>query len=245
MDIISISLEWFLSVLYIKMAKKSPEKFPKQPYEFSQLYYEKKARIQESGYSDFIEFLNWVENINKWKKKEDWKRLIDNWFNKYSDGALVWLFNMFVRFKNNRSQWYKYEDILNEARDAFNTEIYWENIIRQLFGYYWNYLKYLKRKRIDSDLTETVKAKHEKADKLKQENKQEVVKVLEVKAEESKKEGIYKESEEKSSKRKEPIQLTIQFPEDDGESEKVEEEDDPNMDELYRFDPEVEHYWDR
>jgi hypothetical protein len=47
------------------MAKKSPEELSRQPYQFSQLYYEKKSRIQESGYSDFIEFLNWVENINK------------------------------------------------------------------------------------------------------------------------------------------------------------------------------------
>ena len=49
-------------------------------------------------------------------------------------------------------------------------------------------------------------------------------------------------------RRKEPIQLTIQFPEDESEEkeQKVEkEDDDPNMDELYKFDPEVEHYWNR
>lgn len=128
------------------MAKKWPEKPQIQPHEFSPLYREKKARIQESNYYEFIEFLNWVENVNKWKKKEDWKRLIDEWFNKYSDAAIVWLFNMFVNFKHTKPEWYEYEKILNEAKSAFKTEIYGENIVRQLFGRYGNYLKYIKRK---------------------------------------------------------------------------------------------------
>ena len=47
-------------------------------------------------------------------------------------------------------------------------------------------------------------------------------------------------------RRKEPIQLTIQFPEDDWDDvEHKEEEDDPNMDELYKFDPEKENWWNR
>lgn len=133
------------------MPKKSPEEASKQPYEFSQLYYEKKARIQEAGNSDFIEFLNWVENVNKWKKKEDWKKLIDDWFNKYSDWAIIRLFKKFVELKENQSKWYKYENLLNDARYAFNTEVYWENIIGPLFGYYWNYLKYLKNKRVKAE----------------------------------------------------------------------------------------------
>lgn len=216
-----------------------------QPYEFSQLYREKKYEIQESGKSDFIEFLNWVENVNTWKKKEDGKRLIDEWFNKYSNDAIVRLFDMFVKFKNSKRQWYTYEKILNEAKSAFRTEIYGENIVRPLFGYYGNYLKYLKRKRIDSDLRETVKSKPEKADKLRKENKQEVAEVL--KTEETKNDDINKENDKKESKRKEPVQLTIQFPEDDWEESKKAEkkDDDPNMDELYKFDPEKENWWDR
>lgn len=216
-----------------------------QPYEFSQLYREKKYEIQESGKSDFIEFLNWVENVNTWKKKEDGKRLIDEWFNKYSNDAIVRLFDMFVKFKNSKRQWYTYEKILNEAKSAFRTEIYGENIVRPLFGYYGNYLKYLKRKRIDSDLRETVKSKLEKADKLRKGNKQEVAEVL--KTEETKNDDINKDNEKKESKRKEPVQLTIQFPEDDWEEAKKAEkkDDDPNMDELYKFDPEKENWWDR
>lgn len=216
-----------------------------QPYEFSQLYREKKYEIQESGKSDFIEFLNWVENVNTWKKKEDGKRLIDEWFNKYSNDAIVRLFDMFVKFKNSKRQWYTYEKILNEAKSAFRTEIYGENIVRPLFGYYGNYLKYLKRKRIDSDLRETVKSKPEKADKLRKQNKQEVAEVLKI--EETKNDDINKENDKKESKRKEPVQLTIQFPEDDWEEAKKAEkkDDDPNMDELYKFDPEKENWWDR
>lgn len=216
-----------------------------QPYEFSQLYREKKYEIQESGKSDFIEFLNWVENVNTWKKKEDGKRLIDEWFNKYSNDAIVRLFDMFVKFKNSKRQWYTYEKILNEAKSAFRTEIYGENIVRPLFGYYGNYLKYLKRKRIDSDLRETVKSKPEKADKLRKQNKQEVAEVL--KTEETKNDDINKENDKKESKRKEPVQLTIQFPEDDWEEaiKAEKKDDDPNMDELYKFDPEKENWWDR
>jgi len=160
------------------MAKKSIDNSQNQSYEFSQLYREKKARIQESNNYEFIEFLNWIENVNKWKKKEDWKRLIDEWFNKYSDAAIVWLFNMFVKLKLTKPEWYEYEKILNEAKSAFKTEIYGENIVRQLFGRYGNYLKYLKRKRTERELEKAAKAKHEKADEVKQEKKWEVGKVL-------------------------------------------------------------------
>ena len=228
------------------MAKKNLEDSSMKSYEFSTLYREKKSRLQELGKSDFIEFLNWVENVNKWKKKEDWKRLVDEWFNKYSNNAIIWLFDMFVKFKNSKWQWYTYEKILNEARSAFRTEIYGENIVRPLFGYYGNYLKYLKRKKLESDLEETVKSKPEKADKLKQESKQEVVKTL--KAEVSKKDGVKVEKEKKLSPQKEPIQLEIPFPEDgwnDSESEKKSQDDDPNLDELYKYDPEKENWWNR
>jgi len=160
------------------MAKKWSEKPVIQPHEFSPIYREKKTRIQESNYYEFIEFLNWVENVNKWKKKEDWKRLIDEWFNKYSDAAIVWLFNMFVSLKHSKPEWYGYEKILNEAKSAFKTEIYGENIVRQLFGRYGNYLKYLKRKRIQQEVEKTTKAKHEKADEVKQEKRWEVAEVL-------------------------------------------------------------------
>ena len=226
------------------MAKKWPSEWP-QSHKFSSLYYEKKARIQEANYYEFIEFLNRIENINNWEKKEEGKRLVDEWFNKYSDWAIVWLFDRFVSFKKTRAGKSSYENILNEAKSAFRTEIYGENIVRPLFGYYGNYLKYLKRKRIDSDLRETVKSKLEKADKLRKENKQEVAEVL--KTEETKNDDINKDNEKKESKRKEPVQLTIQFPEDDWEEAKKAEkkDDDPNMDELYKFDPEKENWWDR
>ena len=160
------------------MAKKWPNKPQVQPHEFSPLYREKKARIQESNNYEFIEFLNWVENVNKWKKKEDGKRLIDEWFNKYSDAAIVWLFNMFVNFKHTKPEWYGYEKILNEAKSAFKTEIYGENIVRQLFGRYGNYLKYLKRRRIQLEAEKVVKAKHEKADEVKQGKKSELIETL-------------------------------------------------------------------
>ena len=159
------------------MAKKWPGEWP-QPHEFSQLYREKKARIQERGCSGFIEFLNWVENVNKWEKKEDWKRLVDQWFNKYSDDAIVRLFNMFVDLKENRSKWFSYEDILDKAKSTFTTEIYGENIVRQLFGWYGNYLKYLKRRRGELALEKTAKASHKNADKVKKQKKEEVKDVL-------------------------------------------------------------------
>jgi len=220
--------------------KKTPESIG--TYQFSELYYKKKEKIQEANYYEFIEFLNRIENINNWEKKEEGKRLVDEWFNKYSDWAIVWLFDRFVSFKKTRAGKSSYEDILNEAKSAFRTEIYGENIIKPLFGYYGNYLKSLKRKRINSDLKETVGAKPEKADKLKKGNKQEVAEVL--KTEKNKKDDINKENEKKESKRKEPVQLTIQFPKDNWEEAKK-EDNDPNMDELYKFDPEKEKWWDR
>lgn len=168
----------FYSFSEYNMAKIWLNKPQVQPHEFSPLYREKKARIQESNNYEFIEFLNWVENVNKWKKKEDWKRLVDEWFNKYSDAAIVWLFNMFVSFKHTKPEWYEYEKILNEAKSAFKTEIYGENIVRQLFGRYGNYLKYLKRRRLQLEAEKAVKAKHEKADVVKQEEKSELIEAL-------------------------------------------------------------------
>jgi hypothetical protein len=35
---------------------------------------------------------------------------------------------------------------LNEAKKVLKTEVYGENIVKPLFGYYGNYLKYLMRK---------------------------------------------------------------------------------------------------
>lgn len=236
----------FIRLSNVDMTKNNSEKPQIQPYEFTQLYCEKKAIIQELGKSDFIEFLNWIENVNTWKKKEGWKRLIDEWFNKYSNEAIMRLFDMFIKFKNSKWQWYAYEKILNEAKSAFRTEIYWENIVRPLFGYYGNYLKYLKRKRIGSDLEKTVKSKTEKANKLKQNNKQKVAETLE--AEEPKNDGLNIDNGKTSPKRKEPIQLTIQFPEDDWEAENIEkkEDDDPNMDELYKDDDDdYEYDWQK
>lgn len=168
----------FYSFSEYNMAKNWLNKPQVQPHEFSSLYREKKARIQESNNYEFIEFLNWVENVNKWKKKEDWKRLVDEWFNKYSDAAIIWLFNMFVSFKHTKPEWYEYEKILNEAKSAFKTEIYGENIVRQLFGRYGNYLKYLKRRRLQLEAEKAVKAKHEKADIVKQEEKSELIEAL-------------------------------------------------------------------
>ena len=117
--------------------------------------------------------------MNKWKKKENWKRLVDEWFNKYSDDAIVRLFNMFVDFKKNKSKRSSYESILNEAKSAFNTEIYWENIVRQLFGWYGNYLKYLKKRRRELELEKIAKSSHKKADRVKKERREDVKDVLE------------------------------------------------------------------
>ena len=140
--------------------KSSQENISAQPYEFSQLYRIKRNQIQDAGYSDFIEFLNWIENVNQWKKKEDWKRLIDLRFNKYSNNAIIWLFNMFVRFKYNKPVWYKYENLLNDAKSAFRTEIYWENIVKPLFWYYWGYLKYVKKKKIEVEIAQVLKSEN-------------------------------------------------------------------------------------
>ena len=56
-------------------------------------------------------------------------------------------------------------------------------------------------------------------------------------------------SEKKASKRKEPVQLTIQFPEDDwsdSEQKVKKEDDDPNQDELYNdSDDDYEYDWQR
>jgi len=127
------------------MAKKSPEKPQIQAYEFSQLYREKKSRIQEMWYSDFIEFLNWVENVNKWKKKEEWKRIVDMLFNKYSDLVIVSLFERFRSFKRNKPEWYDFRKILDEVKEPLRTEIYGDNVVKNFFGRYGNYLKYIKR----------------------------------------------------------------------------------------------------
>jgi hypothetical protein len=42
--------------------KKTPESIG--TYQFSELYYKKKEKIQEANYYEFIEFLNRIENIN-------------------------------------------------------------------------------------------------------------------------------------------------------------------------------------
>ena len=56
-------------------------------------------------------------------------------------------------------------------------------------------------------------------------------------------------SEKNASKRKEPVQLTIQFPEDDwsdSEQKVKKEDDDPNQDELYNdSDDDYEYDWQR
>ena len=133
------------------MARKWPEKPQVQPYEFSQLYRDKKVRIQEMWYSDFIEFLNWVENVNNWKKKEEWKMIVDQVFNKYSDQVIISLFERFRSFKRNKPEWYKYEKILNEIKEPLRTEIYGDNIVKKFFGWYGNYLKFVKRNRLKAE----------------------------------------------------------------------------------------------
>lgn len=132
------------------MVKKWPSE-GQQSHEFSQLYRDKKARIQEMGYSDFIEFLNWVENVNNWKKKEEWKMIMDQVFNKYSDHVIVSLFERFRSFKRNKPEWYKYETILNEIKEPLRTEIYGDNIVKKFFGWYGNYLKFVKRNRLKAE----------------------------------------------------------------------------------------------
>lgn len=168
------------------MAKKSPEKPQIQAYEFSQLYHEKKSRIQEMWYSDFIEFLNWVENVNKWKKKEEWKRIVDMLFNKYSDLVIVSLFERFRSFKRNKPEWYDFRKILDEVKEPLRTEIYGDNVVKNFFGRYGNYLKYIKRmnderkraKELEEALKQEKKAKEEKEflDAIEKEKLQEWVK---------------------------------------------------------------------
>ena len=149
------------------MAKKSLEKPQIQAYEFSQLYREKKSRIQEMWYSDFIEFLNWVENVNKWKKKEEWKRIVDMLFNKYSDLVIVSLFERFRSFKRNKPEWYDFRKILDEVKEPLRTEIYGDNVVKNFFGRYGNYLKYIKR------MNDERKRAKELEEALKQEKKSE------------------------------------------------------------------------
>ncbi len=103
------------------------------------------------GYSDFIEFLNWVENVNKWKKKEEWKKIVDQVFNKYSDWVIISLFERFRSFKRNKPEWYKYEKILDEIKEPLRTEIYGDNIVKKYFGWYGNYLKFLKSNRLKAE----------------------------------------------------------------------------------------------
>ena len=150
------------------MAKKSSEKLQIQAYEFSQLYREKKSRIQEMWYSDFIEFLNWVENVNKWKKKEEWKRIVDMLFNKYSDLVIVSLFERFRSFKRNKPEWYDFRKILDEVKEPLRTEIYGDNVVKNFFGRYGNYLKYIKRKSDErkraKELEEALKQEKKTAD---------------------------------------------------------------------------------
>ncbi len=150
------------------MAKKSPEKPQIQAYEFSQLYHEKKSRIQEMWYSDFIEFLNWVENVNKWKKKEEWKRIVDMLFNKYSDLVIVSLFERFRSFKRNKPEWYDFRKILDEVKEPLRTEIYGDNVVKNFFGRYGNYLKYIKRmndeRKRAKELEEALKQEKKTAD---------------------------------------------------------------------------------
>lgn len=132
------------------MVKKWPSEW-QQSHEFSSLYREKRARIQEMWHSDFIEFLNWVENVNNWKKKEEWKMIVDQVFNKYSDQVIISLFERFRSFKRNKPEWYKYETILNEIKEPLRTEIYGDNIVKKFFGWYGNYLKFVKRNRLKAE----------------------------------------------------------------------------------------------
>ncbi len=156
--------------------KKTPEKI--EVYQFSELYCRKKEKIQEENHYEFIEFLNWVENVNKWKKKEDGKRLVDLWFNKYSNDAILWLFDKFVKFKENRSRWYTYEAILNEAKMVLKTDVYGENIVKPLFWYYGNYLKYLRKKEREASLANVVDVNLWGAKKITKQKKVEVADAL-------------------------------------------------------------------
>ncbi len=151
----------FYNIIFVDMARKWPEKPQVQPYEFSQLYRDKKVRIQEMWYSDFIEFLNWVENVNKWKKKEEWKRILDLLFNKYSDSVILSLFERFRTFKRNKPEWYNYGKILDEIKEPLRTEIYGDNIVKNFFWWYGNYLKFIKSNRIKAEAKEVEEAVQE------------------------------------------------------------------------------------
>lgn len=151
--------------------KKSLEAKEEVLYKFSDKYYVKKFDIQENGNdvlddiakseglpwrvvdaSEFVEFLTWVEKVNQGEKKEEWKQLIDEWFNKYSNRAILYAFHKFVRGKKNGSS---YEKRLAAAKTNIDIKIMWDSISKRVFAYYWNYLKLLKSKSIENTLKES------------------------------------------------------------------------------------------
>ena len=148
--------------------KKSLESKEEVLYKFSDNYYVKKFDIQENGNdilddiakreglpgkvvdaSEFVEFLTWVEKVNQGEKKEEWKQLIDEWFNKYSNSAILYAFHKFVRGKEDESS---YEKRLAAAKTGIDIKIMWDSISKRVFAYYWNYLKFLKSKSIENTL---------------------------------------------------------------------------------------------
>lgn len=149
--------------------KKSPETTPEELYKFSDKYYVKKFRIQEGwdvflnrlasaeglwerviNASEVVEFLTWVEEVNKGDKKEEWKKIIDAWFNKYSNRDILYAFHKFAKSKKDK---HSFEERLDWVKDNIDISIMWDNISKPVFGYYWNYLKLLK----NESLKETVK----------------------------------------------------------------------------------------
>lgn len=149
--------------------KKSLETMPEELYKFSDKYYVKKFYIQEGwdkfldklakeeglwekviNASEVVEFLTWVEEVNKGDKKEEWKKIIDAWFNKYSNEDILRAFHKFVKSKKNESS---FEKRLDGAKSNININIMWDKISKSVFWYYWNYLKLLKK----NSLKESVK----------------------------------------------------------------------------------------
>lgn len=148
--------------------KKSQETLPIEEYKFSERYYAKKYDIQEEWdkilyeiswwektvrISEFIEFLTRIEKVNQWEKKEEWKKIIDAWFNKYSNRDILYAFYRFVKSRENESSYKQSLDAVKYS-DDIDIRIMWDKVSKRVFAYYWSYLSMLKRKSAEKKIEE-------------------------------------------------------------------------------------------
>lgn len=159
--------------------KNSPEKAPEQMHKFSTLYQIQKVEILQKGNkyldeieceiqhknqweckrmveaSKFIEFLSWIEKVNQWAKKEEWKQIIDDWLNKYEAKDILYAFRVFEGIRGDDSL-DSFKIKLDKAKTNIRIEIMWDSISKRVFGYYWNYLKLLKSKSLEKKAQEAM-----------------------------------------------------------------------------------------